>query len=89
MADMLILGQGGSINREQVVAVAPIKSAPIQKLLDAIGEARVLNMTYGYPRRSVIVFDNGMVAISSRTVGELTKAIHMREELEHDDAPWW
>lgn len=89
MPDMLILGRGGSINRERVVLIAPMSSAPIQKLLRDTDPSRVINMTYGYPRRSVVVFDNSMIAITSRTVEELTKAIHMRKELEDDSAPWW
>lgn len=89
MPDMLILGRGGSINRERVVLIASLSSAPIQKLLRDIDPDRVVNMTYGYPRRSIIVFDNGMIAIASRTIEELTRAVHMREELEDDTAPWW
>jgi len=86
---MLILGRGGSINQDRVVAIAPITSAPVQKLLQAAGEDRILNMTYGYTRQSVIMFENGMIAVTSRTVEELTKAIHMGEELDHDAVPWW
>lgn len=89
MPKMLILGRGGSINQDRVVAVAPVSSSPVQKLLQAVGEDRVLNMTYGYPRQSVILFENGMIAVTSRTVEELTKALHMDEELDHDFVPWW
>jgi regulator of extracellular matrix RemA (YlzA/DUF370 family) len=89
MPDMLILGRGGSLNVERVIAIAPMGSAPIKRMLAATPEDRVLNMTYGYPRRSVLVLDNGAVVISSRSVGELTKAVSNGEGLTHDNVPWW
>ena len=90
MANMLILGRGGSINAERVIALAHAKSAPIVRLVQATDPCHVLNMTYGYPRRSVIILDNGFIVISSRTPDELARAVGMGEALEDNDAPpWW
>jgi regulator of extracellular matrix RemA (YlzA/DUF370 family) len=89
MPNMLILGRGGSLNPERIVAIASLESAPIKRLLQATGDDRLLNLTYGYPRRSVVIFDNGMMVITHRTVAELTKAVHFGEGLDHDSPPWW
>jgi regulator of extracellular matrix RemA (YlzA/DUF370 family) len=88
MPRILILGRGGSIDADRVVAVASAKSAPIKRLLQAIGPERVLNLTYGYPRQAVILFDNGYLAVVSRTVDELARALHMEGEA-NGQPPWW
>ncbi len=91
MPNMLILGRGGAINAERVLAVVHAKSAPVLRLVQATDPSHILNMTYGYPRRSVIVLDNGLVVLSSRTPTELTRALGLREELpaDEDQPPWW
>lgn len=92
MPRMIILGRGGAIDADRVVAVAPFKSKPIKRLLNAVGPARVINLTYGYPRQSVVVLDNGYLAVTSRTMDELVHAFHSgkREELtDGSQPPWW
>lgn len=89
--NILILGRGGSINADRVIAIARLKSAPIQRMLDATDPSRVLNLTYGYPRQSVVIMDDGYVVVSSRTPDELARALSFCEELEDDEdqPPWW
>ena len=90
MPRVLILGRGGSINASRVIAVAHAKSAPIQRMVEATDTSRVLNLTYGYPRRSVIILEGGFVVLSSRTPGELARALGSCEELnDEDQPPWW
>jgi regulator of extracellular matrix RemA (YlzA/DUF370 family) len=90
MSKILILGRGGSIHTERVVAVAHAKSAPILRLVKATHPSRVLNLTYGYPRRAVIILDGGYVVLSSRTPDELAKALGWGEELSDEpQTPWW
>jgi regulator of extracellular matrix RemA (YlzA/DUF370 family) len=90
MPNVLILGRGGSINADRVIAIAHAKSAPTIRLLQATDANRVVNLTYGYPRRSVIILDNGFIVLSSRTPDELARAVGMCEELKDEDpAPWW
>ena len=90
MPNLLILGRGGVINSDQVVAIAPAKSAPIKRLLEAAGAERVLNLTYGYPRQAVILLNNGFLVISSRSMEELTRAIGLGEDDEdRPNPPWW
>lgn len=87
MPDMLLVGQGGAINTAHVIAVASIKSAPVQRLVKAAPPGRVLDLTYGYPRQAIILFADGWIIISSRTPAELTRALHVGEG---DHAPpWW
>ncbi len=78
MSRWIHLGPGGLIGRWQIVAVGRAKSAPVRRLLEAAGPGKVLNMTYGYPRQSVVLLDNGFLAVVSLTVEEL---------LEHLDLP--
>lgn len=87
MPDMLLVGHGGAINTAHVIAVASIKSAPVQRLLKATPPERVLDLTYGYPRHAIILFATGWIIISNRTPQELTRALHSAED-EHAP-PWW
>lgn len=92
MPRMIILGRGGSVDADRVVAIAPFKSKPIKRLLDAVDSGKVLNLTYGYPRQSVILLENGFVVVTSRTVEELVRAFHdgSKEELtDGKQPPWW
>jgi regulator of extracellular matrix RemA (YlzA/DUF370 family) len=90
MPRVLILGRGGSINADRVIAVAHAKSEPIRRMIESTDMGKVMNLTYGYPRRSVIVLDNGFIVISSRTPEGLARALGSCEELtDEDQPPWW
>ncbi len=92
MPRMIILGRGGAVDADRVVAIAPFKSKPIKRLLDAAGSGMVLNMTYGYSCHSVILLDNGYLVINSRTMEELARVFHdgSKEELNNgSQPPWW
>jgi len=82
---MMLMGEGGSITPERVIMVASLQSEPVKRFLKYTDAKMVVNMTYGYPQRSVIVFDNGMVAVTRYTVEQLTTAINRGEEVYHDD----
>ncbi len=80
----LDLGRGGLITLDRIVAVARANSAPVKRLLEAAGPARVLNLTYGEPRQSVIVLDNGYLAVvtpTPETLMEMIDAIHSSHDL--------
>ena len=89
MPDMLILGEGGSLNADEVVAVTPYKSKPIRLTLAATPPERIINMTYGYPRESVILLKMGFYLIVNRTVAELTRALHEGGSRDEFKPPWW
>lgn len=75
MPRMLRLGQGGGVDMDRVAAVAPFRSKPIKRLLDTAEAGQVMNLTYGYPRHSVILLDNGYLIITSLTLDELIQAL--------------
>lgn len=81
MPNMLMMGEGGSINPERVLLVASLKSAPIKRLVKYTEGNKVINITYGYPQLSVIVFDNGMIAVTCYPVEELSAALRREREL--------
>ncbi|MDX2076632.1 MAG: DUF370 domain-containing protein [bacterium] len=87
MSHILIIGRGGSINASRVTAIANAKSAPIKRLLECTNPQQILDLTYGYPRRAVLVLDNGMLAIVSRSPEELARAISTIGT--SDELPWW
>lgn len=80
MTTLISIGRGGAIDLDHVVAVARASSAPVKRLLEAAGPARVLNLTYGEPRQSVILFDNGCLAVVSLAVEEVLATIARCEE---------
>lgn len=71
MTKLIQLGRGGAIAPERVVAVARASSAPIKRLLEAAGPSRILSLTYGEPRQSVLLLDNGYLIVVSLTIEEL------------------
>lgn len=90
MPHVLILGRGGSINADRVIAIAHGKSAPIMRMIQATDPSRVINLTYGYPRRSVLILEGGFIVISSRTPNEMARAIGTCEEMTDEaQPPWW
>lgn len=68
MSTWLIDPSKSAFHRSHVIAVATIHSAPIKRFLKSLGEERVLNLTYGFPQETIVLFDNGLVAIVSLTV---------------------
>jgi regulator of extracellular matrix RemA (YlzA/DUF370 family) len=63
MGPWIDVGQGGVVNLNRVVAVARYKSLPVRRLLDAIGPEKMIDLTAGRAKRSVILLDNGYVAV--------------------------
>lgn len=89
MTNMLLFGQGGAINPARVVLVASAKSTPIKRLLQVTAPDRIFDLTYGYPRGAVILFDNGCLALVSRTPGEVVGALHQPGGNDEPTPPWW
>lgn len=88
MPRMISLGRGGAVDMDRVIAIAPFKSKPIKRLLDAAGSGKVVNMTYGYPCHTVILLDGGYLVVTSLTMNELMRVLPAGgEELLTDDNP--
>lgn len=87
MSRFVVIGRGGVINADDIVAIVPAKSAPVKRMLDAAHPAQVINMTYGYPRTAVIVFNNGCFALVSQTVASLAELLKVEERIADADDP--
>lgn len=85
MPNMITLGEGGSINPERVILVASMASAPVKRFVKHTDPANLVNLTYGYPRRSVVVFDTGVVAITSYEPERLALAVRYGKEIDPDE----
>ena len=59
----LAVGHGAALAGWRIVAVAGVRSAPIERLLrQAAEEGRLLDLSFGRRVRSVVVLDSGHVA---------------------------
>ncbi len=87
--DMLLFGRGGAINTERVVLIANARSSPIKRLIKTINSERIFDLTYGSPCETVILFENGCIALVHRTPGEVVRALTRASETDHDIPPWW
>jgi len=63
MTRWTVVGQGGVICAERIVFVANARSAPVKRWIEKADPARIINLTYGYPRRAVLLLDNGYLVI--------------------------
>lgn len=62
---------GAVINLDKLVAAGLASSAPVRRLLRAAGEGRVIDLTYGGPRQTMLVMDSGhliLLAVPPATV---------------------
>ena len=75
MGHWVIVGQGGILAVDRVVAVARANSAPIRRLVEAVGRERMVDLTFGQPRRAVVVLDSGHVVAVSLTPEALLRKL--------------
>jgi regulator of extracellular matrix RemA (YlzA/DUF370 family) len=85
MTKLILFGRGGAIAADRVVAVARASSAPVKRLIEAAGPTRVLSLTYGEPRQSVIMLDNGCLVIVSLSIDEVLDKLQEAQEVEGGD----
>lgn len=86
MASMILLGEGGSLSPKHIIAVASAHSAPIKRMLKMLPAHQILDLTYGYPRNTVVILDNGMLAITSYTIDQMTLAVQYERQVNEDEA---
>jgi regulator of extracellular matrix RemA (YlzA/DUF370 family) len=75
MGTWVVVGKGGILAADRVVAVARANSAPIRRLVEAVGRERVVDLTFGQPRRAVVVLDSGHVVAVSLTPEALLRRL--------------
>lgn len=88
MSSLLILGRGGMIDARRVILIAPYQSKPIRRMLLNTRPEKVFNLTYGQPKRGVLMLDGGYFVVTHRTADELM----LKLSEVHGDAPqkpWW
>lgn len=83
MGRLLRMGEGGLLDAGRIVAVARARSAPVRRLLKHADASRVLDLTYGYPRESVVLLEGGWLALISLTPQALLNMLH-----EKGDESW-
>jgi regulator of extracellular matrix RemA (YlzA/DUF370 family) len=71
----IVVGKGGMLAADRIVAVAQARSAPIRRLAEAVGRERMVDLTFGQPRRAVVVLDSGHVVAVSLTPEELLRRL--------------
>ncbi|WP_119071494.1 extracellular matrix/biofilm biosynthesis regulator RemA family protein [Aggregatilinea lenta] len=74
-AGWVVVGQGGVIATERIVAVANARSAPVKRWIENTDPARIINLTYGYPRRAVLLLDNDYLIIVPVRPEELVRLL--------------
>lgn len=84
MSNLIAVGRGGAVDADRIVAVARISSAPIKRLLKAAGQARVIDLTYGEPSQTVLVLDNGCLAVVSLPPEAFVQMTDVEQEVTHD-----
>jgi regulator of extracellular matrix RemA (YlzA/DUF370 family) len=75
MEPFLTMGRGGIIDTRRIILVASARSTPIKRLLQTTRPEQVINLTYGYPRESVVVMEGGFLIISSLTVDQFSSIL--------------
>lgn len=81
MPPLIAIGDSALIDAGRIVAVVPRRSAPIERLLRQYPPERVLNLTHGYPRRSVIIFEDGTLALISLSTAALRDLLRAHMEV--------
>ena len=71
--DWIALGDAGLVALGRVVAVGPVESGGMARLLRALPDNRIIILTGGRKRRSVLVLDTGQVVVTALTVEEIRK----------------
>lgn len=84
MSAWITLGRGGIVDTRRILAVASARSAPVKRLLKRIEPERVVNLTYGYPRESVILLEEGWLVLVSLTIDQLSAQLES-ERIDPDE----
>lgn len=83
MAD-IILGKDGFIKAERVLSIGRAKSAPMRRLLATLPPDKVIYLTGGRRRRSVVLLDTGHAVVTALDVEEV-RAQLLRKAPRHTE----
>lgn len=69
--DWIAIENEGLVATGRIVAIGQVDAAPIRRLVQKTPEARVVILTGGQKRQTVLVLDSGHVVITPLTVAAL------------------
>lgn len=81
MADFILIGDHTLINTRRIMAAVSVRSQPIQRLLKTYPRERLFDLTFGYPRSAVLLFDNGRLGLISLNLTHLSELLKSDEEV--------
>ncbi|HQI83422.1 MAG TPA: DUF370 domain-containing protein [Anaerolineae bacterium] len=61
MESWIDVGKGGYFAADRIIALAKADSAPIRRLIAAVGAGQLVDLTFGRPCRAVAILDSGHV----------------------------
>lgn len=69
--EWIAIGELGVVNGERVVTVGAANPAGMKRLLGAVPQEQIIDLTGGRRRQSLLVLDSGHVVISALSVAEV------------------
>ena len=73
--DWLEVGNQGIVRIDRIVAVGSTESAPVRRLLAALPLTKIISLTGGQRRRSVIVLDSDHVVLTPLSIRQLRQLL--------------
>jgi len=61
MEHWIDVGKGGGLAGERIIVIARADSAPIRRLMSAVGVGQRIDLTFGRPCRAIVVLDSGHI----------------------------
>lgn len=71
MSAWITLGDYGVLRRSRIIAVGSNQSTPLRRMVTALPLSKVIILTGGKKRQSIILLDTGHAIISHLTVAEV------------------
>ena len=75
MMDIMVIENQGLVITQRIVAIGIADSAGARRLLAALPERLVVNLTGGRKRQSLIVLDSGHLVLSALSLDELVQRL--------------
>lgn len=68
---IVLLGEYGFVKAERILTVGKVNSAPMRRLLASLPREKVVYLTGGRRRQSVVLLDTGHAVVTALTVEEV------------------
>ena len=70
----------GMVMEERIVAIGPAESAPMRRLIAAVPEERIIILTGGNRRQSILIMDSGHLIVTAIPIPTLMQQIDYARE---------